>query len=221
MKRTTEQGEITVAAIIAVTMTLLFVGALVFGFWAFAGKQDLQNNTNQKIDAAVEVAKKQTETAKDNEFAEASKSPVYTFRGSATFGSVSFDYPKTYSAYVVEKDTNSNPVDAYFHPSIVPDVNDSSVSFGLRYKIVSDPYVTVLSSFDSYVKAGKTTVAPFRAAKVPQTLGSRVEGNFTTSKSGTMLLIPLRDKTIEIWTESGEHKADFEKYVVPSISFVP
>ena len=221
MKRTKQQGGITVAAIIAVTMSLLFIGALIFGFWAFAGKQDFQNNTNQKIDAAVEVAKKQTETAKDNEFAEALKSPVKTYQGPQTFGTVSFDFPKNYSAYVIEKDSENDPIDGYFHPNVVPSTTDQSVSFGLRFKIVSDTYSNVLMTFDSTIKSGKTTIAPFRAVKVPQTLGSRIDGALSTQKQGTMIILPLRDKTIEIWTESADYKSDFNKYVIPSISFIP
>ena len=170
--------------------------------------------------AKGEVAKKQTETVKDNEFAEASKSPVKVYQASSTFGSVSFEYPKTYSAYVIDKGSSST-VDGYFHPNVVPYIDDTAVSFGLRFKVVSESYASVLKSFDTYIKGGKTKVSAFRAAKVQQTLGTRVDGQLTSRKQGSMIILPLRDKTIEIWTESNDYLADFNKYVVPSISFVP
>lgn len=221
MKIRSEQGAISAAAIIAVTMTLLFVASSSFAFWAFGGMQDYKNNTNEKIDAAVEVAKKQAETAKDNQFAEASKSPVKAFQGSSTYGNVNFEYPKTYSAYVVEKNSDSSPIDGYFHPNIVPSVTADGVSFAIRFRVVGESYSSVLKGYDTYVKSGKAKVSAFRAAKVPQALGSRIDGQLTAQKKGSMVLLPLRDKTIEIWTESADYTADFNTYVIPSISFVP
>jgi len=221
MKTRSEQGVISIAIIVAVSMTLLFVGSLIFGLWAFTGKQDYKNNVNEKIGAAVEVATKQTETKKDNEFAEASKSPVKAFLGSSTYGSVNFSYPKTYSSYVIEKTADTYPIDGYFHPNTVPSTSDDSVKFGLRIRVVGTSYSQILKGYDQSVKTGKVKVSAFRADKVPQTLGSRIDGQLTTKVSGSMILLPLRDKTIEIWTESNDYLGDFNTYVVPSISFIP
>jgi len=202
-------------------MTLLFIGALIFGVTSFAGKQDYKNNVDQKIEAAVEVATKEVETKKDNEFAEASKSPVKNYAGSATYGSVNFEYPKTYSAYVVEKNSETSPIDGYFHPNVVPSTGDDNVKYAVRIRVIGSSYASVLKGFDQFVKSGKAKVSPFRAAKVPETLGSRIDGQLTTKDSGSMILLPLRDKTIQIWTESNDYMGDFNNFVVPSISFIP
>lgn len=222
MKRSNQRGAIGVAAIIAVTMTLLFIGAVVFGVMAYLGEQDYKNNTNEKIDTAVDVAKKQIATTKDNEFAEASKSPVKNYQASATYGSISFDYPKTYSGYVVESNVDTGkPVDGYFQPNIVTSINDDSVAFALRINVLSESYDSLLRGFSQNIKFGTVTAAPFRAARVPQALGTRLDGAIFQKKQGTMILLPLRDKTIEIWTESNQYANDFAKYVIPSINFVP
>jgi hypothetical protein len=221
MVQRSQRGTISVAVIVAVTMTLLFIGTAAFAFWAFGGMQDYKNNADEKIEAAVEVAQKETSTKKDNEFAEASKSPVKSYQGSATYGSVAFTYPKTYSAYVIEKDNASAPIDGYFHPNIVPSIDGTSASFALRLNVVNKSYEQELKSYDSLVKAGKVKVTAFRAAKVPQALGVRIDGQIESKKTGSRILLPLRDKTIEIWTESDQYKADFDTYVVPSISYTP
>lgn len=221
MYKTNQQGAITASVIIAVTMTLLFLGATAFAVWAFGERQDYKNNVQAKIDAAETVARKQAESDKDNEFAEVLKSPVKLFQGSPTYGSLSLTYPKTYSAYVVQKDNDSSPIEGYFHPNIVPSISDNSVSFGLRIRVINSPFSTVMKTFDNFNKSGKAKVTPFRAAKVPQTLGNRIDGQLTSQKSGSMIVLPLRDKTIQIWTESAENLKDFDTYVVPSISFIP
>ena len=109
---------------------------------------------------------------KDNQFAEDSKKPTKVFLGSATFGSVSFEYPRNYSGYVIENDNQDTPIDGYFHPDIVPGTGNASTSYALRLRVVSVSYDGVLKNFDQYVQTGKSKVSPFRAAKVPQSLGS-------------------------------------------------
>ena len=103
----------------------------------------------------------------------------------------------------------------------MPSIDGTSASFALRLNVVNKSYEQELKSYDSLVKAGKVKVTAFRAAKVPQALGVRIDGQIESKKTGSRILLPLRDKTIEIWTESDQYKADFDTYVVPSISYTP
>jgi hypothetical protein len=43
----------------------------------------------------------------------------------------------------------------------------------------------------------------------------------TTNSTGTMVLLPMRDKTLEIWTEAPAYLADFNTYILPNITFSP
>ena len=222
MKRLNQRGTVHVSVIVAIMMTMLFFAATTFGFWALAGKNDYKFNTDKKIEAAVAVEKQKVESSKDNEFAEKEKSPVKSYSGSSTFGSVSFDYPKTYSAYVIESTNgDTTPVNGYYQPNIVPAVSDVTVSFALRLQIVNGQYADLIKQFDSQVKAGKVTVKPFRAAKQPDTLGIRIDGELTTGKQGSMIMIPLRDKTLKLSTEGTQYTGDFNTYVIPSLNFIP
>lgn len=222
MKKYNQRGAVHVSVIVAILMTILFFGATTFGFWAMAGKNDYKFNTDKKIAAAVAVEKQKSESSKDNEFAEKEKSPVKTYNGTSTFGSVSFDYPKTYSAYVIESSNgDTTPINGYYHPNIVPSVTDTNVSFALRFQVINSQYAELIKQYDALSKQGKVTVKPFRAAKQPDTLGIRVDGEITTGRPGSLLLIPLRDKTLKLSTESKEYTGDFDKYVLPSINFIP
>ena len=60
-------------------------------------------------------------------------------------------------------------------------------------------------------------VAPFAAAKVPSVVGVRVDGQINSLKTGTMIVLPLRDKTIELWTEAQEKSGKYPVgvYVLP------
>ncbi len=220
MKRLDQRGSSTALIIAFVLTLLLFFGAAGFGVWAFAGRQDYKNNVEPKITAAVEIAKKETSTTKDNEFVEKEKQPLKDYIGPQPYGSLLVKYPKTWSAYVNESSQSNTPVDGYLHPNYVPGLQ-SSAAFALRVQVVSDAYDQVLKQFASLVKGGKVKVTAYSAAKVPSIVGSRLDGQIVPTKQGSMVLFPLRDKTLKVWTEANQFVGDFDTNILPNLSFSP
>ncbi len=217
MRKLDESGSLVLPFVIVFILMLTAIG---FGAWAYMGRQDYKNKSDDKSAAAVKIAVAAESVRKDKEFAEAEKSPLKTFQGSETFGSIGFQYPKTWSAYVVVNDKGATPVDGYFHPDYVPSATGDT-AFALRLQVVNISYSEVLKTFDATTKTGKVKVSAFRAAKVPSELGSKIEGEISTKKQGTLILIPLRDKTIKVWTENAEFTADFNNTILPSLTFIP
>ncbi len=203
-----------------VLVLLLFFGATGFGIWAFASRQDYKNNVAPKIAAAVAIAQQQTSSQKDNEFAQAQKQPLKSYNGPSTYGSLVVKYPKTWSAYISTSDQGGTPVDGYFQPDFVPGTQ-STTDYALRVQVLSIPYSQALQSFSAYAKSGAASISAFRAAKVPDDLGSRIEGQLTSTKHGIMILLPIRDKTLKIWTEAGQFQADFNNNILPNLTFSP
>jgi hypothetical protein len=212
-----ENGSVSV--ILAVVFGLFFVFALIFGGWAFASRQDYKNNVDQKITDANAVAVQEAETAKDAEFVEKEKSPVRTYTGPVTYGAVSFEYPKTWSLYEV-KATSGTVLDLFAFPLVVPGVSNDQ-TYALRTEIVSQTYDTVVKQYDKDVKSGAVTSTAYRPAKVPDVLGVRIDGTIEREVQGAMVILPLRDRTIKIYTEIPQFVGDFNNIVLPSLSFVP
>lgn len=217
MRKLNQSGSML--ALLVVVSTLL-LGSLGFGVWALMGRQDFKNNSDEKVAAAVAQAKIEEGIKKDAEFIEAEKSPLKTYVASETFGSLSFQYPKVWSAYISEAGKSSTPLDGYFHPQYVPDVA-STTAFALRIQIVDASYEQTLKLLDSSVKSGKIKVSAYRPPKVESVLGARLEGEIASKKQGTMVLLPLRDKTIKVWTENSEFLNDFNTTVLTSLTFAP
>lgn len=217
MRKLDESGSLVLPFVIVFIVMLTAIG---FGAWAYMGRQDYKNNSDVKSAAAAKEAVAVETVKKDKEFAEAEKSPFKTFQGSETFGSVGFQYPKTWSAYVVVNDKGATPVDGYFHPDYVPSIAGDT-AFALRIQVVGISYSDILKTFDPTTKTGKVKVSAFRAAKVSSELGSKIEGEISQKKQGTLILIPLRDKTIKVWTENAEYAADFNNTILPSLTFIP
>lgn len=203
---------------------LLFFGAAGFGAWAFMQREDYKSNSDQKAAAAVSVAEDALTKKLQNDFGEQQKQPLKTYTSPAAYGSVVISYPRTWSAYVIEATTvgTSQGVNAYFHPDFVPNVqNDQSTSYAVRLQIVQRSYQEELKGFDSGVKQGKVKVTPYHAPNMPNVLGTRIDGFITDKKNGSMILLPLRDKTIKIWTEAQTFEGDFNNYILQNLTFVP
>ena len=200
---------------------ILFLGAAIFGIWAYAGMQDYKTNSDKKVATAVQIAQQQASSAKDKEFLEKEKNPLKEYKGPAAFGTISVQYPKTWAAFITESDNNGGTaIDGYLHPNFVPGLQ-SGTDFALRIKVVSRQYADELKQFEGKVKSGKVKISPYTAPKVSGVLGSRVDGEINTGQQDSMVLFPLRDKTIEISTESAQFKGDFDSIILANLTFVP
>lgn len=220
MNRQDQTGAINVLLVPLILAVLLLIGAASFGGWAYSSRQDYKNNSDAKVAEAVMLAKRAEDKVKEAQFAEDSKSPIRTYNGPAAYGSLSIGYPKTWSAYVADTNNTDPFVDGYFSPGAVPDTQALTSTFALRVKVVGNSYSQELQQYQS-ISDGSVMVVPYALPQVPKVVGSLVSGAIDTNKKGYKILLPLRDKTFEIWTESDSYKADFDNYILPNVSFSP
>jgi hypothetical protein len=211
--------------IVEIILGLLLAGALGFGIWAFMGRMDYKSNSDKKSAVAVEKANAAQKIKLDAEYVEKDKLPYDTYSGPGAAGSIKMQYPKTWSAFINEQASSSNPIVGYFHPGFVPDTNGQATAFALRLEVVSTQYSEVLRQYESYVKSGTIAMAPYSFPGVPSVLGAKLSGNIVSGSDkvvGTIVLMPLRDKTIKVWTESNSaFLPDFEAAVLANFTFVP
>jgi hypothetical protein len=218
-----EQGGMNVLLLPVILLALFFIAAASFAVWAYQGRQDYKNNSDAKSAAAV-AANKQVVQAEDaKQFAEAAKLPLKPYIGPETYGSLRVMYPKTWSAYVDIADASSRPLDVYFHSDYVP-APELKQTYNLRIQVSAQSYSQFVNQYAALVKIGKVTAVPYSLPKVKDVAGLRLDGQvlLTDSKSsGTMILLPMRDKTLEIWTESPSYLPDFLNNILPNLTFSP
>lgn len=216
--RSAEKGFVTPLLISFILALVLFLSSAAAALWAYQSRQDYKNNSDQKVQQAVSEAIAKAKTEKDNEYAEKDKSPLREYSGPSAYGSVVVKYPKSWSAFVNENQAENVALDGYFHPGFVP---GGSKSFALRLQIVNAQYDAYLQQFTSNIKAGKTKATAFRPTKVSSELGTRLDGELSTQKKGSLVAIKLRDKTLVLWTEADQYVKDFDTYILPNFTFSP
>lgn len=206
-----------IALIFFVILTLAAGG---FAFWAYGGRQDYKNNTDKKVSAAVDAAVKQESDRKDAEFVDKEKQPYKSYTTPEVSGSIKVTYPKTWSGYVNEDTKGTSFVDGYWHPDIVPGTT-SDTAYALRLEVTNKAYVDEVKSLDNLVKSGDVKVTPYVPKNVSGTTGVRVVGEVTKGKNTTMIILPLRDKTIKLYTQSPDFVKDFDNVVLANLTFTP
>lgn len=211
-----------------ILLVLLLAAALAFGYWAFMGRQNYKNNSDAKAAAAVAAAKAAQASQLQAQYDAQAKAPYKTYQGSATYGTVSFSYPKTWSAYV-DTSSQTEPINGYFFPDIVPGLQ-SGAAYALRVELVDTDYAQVIANQDNNVSGGTETAAAYVPAKlkgVPNAqAGTLFKGNIGNDSNGQplqgeMLVIRVRDKTLQIYTQAQNFMSDFDNIVLPSLSFQP
>lgn len=220
MKSLGQKGAINGLLISLILVVLLLFGALGFGYWAFSGRQDYKNNSDKKVAAAVTAAQAQQQATDAKQYAEEAKNPLKKFVGPSDFGNVTLSYPKTWSGYVVTSG-GSNPLDAYFQPDVVPSVNDQDNVFALRVQIIQQSYDQVVQQYSSIIQQKTATLAPYSLPKVPSVTGSKIDGTIATNQQGSVVILPLRNVTLKIFTQSKSFVNDFNNIILPNASFTP
>jgi hypothetical protein len=219
MKTNRQGGYMNVLLISLVLASVLLVAAASFGAWAFSSRSDYKNHSDVKSAAAAAVAVKATQASDAVKYAEEAKNPLKSFVGPSQFGSITAQYPKTWSGYIIE--STGTPLSAYFQPNVVPNVNDQTSAYALRIQVVSQTYAQQLQMYDTLVQSKKVTVAPYSLPKVPGVVGSRIDGQISTNDQGSIVILPLRNVTLLISTESQDFEPDFNNIILPNLTFSP
>jgi hypothetical protein len=215
-------GALNALLIPVILLFVALMGISAFAYSEYAKATDYQTNTDQKIEAAVAKNSETVSAQKEKDFAEKEKFPYNTYIGPEAAGSLKLEYPKTWSAYInAPKKTTTIPLEGWWYPGQVPSTGDDSNSYALRVKVEQKSYDTIMKAFQGYQKAGKVTIQPYQSANVPSVIGSRIDGEITTKKQGSMVVLPFRDKTLSMWTESADYKGDFDNIILKNFMLTP
>lgn len=223
MNRRTEAGAANIFLIFFIITFVLFLATASFGAWAYTQMTDYRDRSDAKVAAAVKNAETKQQAKLEQEFAEKEKSPLKVFKGSPTFGSVTFNYPKTWNVYVSDSSSNS-PLLAYFKPNFVPAPADG-VTYALVVELLSESYDSIADQYNNELDSGKvkaTTYTPPKMVGQPNVIpGIRFSGLINNDKQGTVIIVKLRDKTLKVSTDGQDYLKDYENIVLASLTFTP
>ena len=202
------------SVVLLVVATLLLVLVSIFAVIQTSNVSKYKNNTNQLIASAVVQAKSAQQTLDNASYQKQIQSPFASYLGPASYGSISFSYPKNWSSYI---NNTSDGIDGFFYPGSLPSVDDASASnYSLRIKVANSSYSDTLNGYSS----SDLSVVPYSLPKVQGDIGVQIKGKLNNGKTGTLIILPLRTQTLQIWTEGGGFNNEFNQ-ILSSLTFIP
>lgn len=105
------------------------------------------------------------------------------------------------------------------HPVLV-NTNQDQI-YALRVEVINQSYKDLSDEFETGVQKGTVKASPYALPKIPKVVGIRFDGQLTNQKNGTVILLPMRDKTIRISTENPDFRGDLDKIILPSFVYNP
>lgn len=211
-----QRGVANVLLIPLIISAVLLVASIGFGAWAFTSRQDYKDNVDQKIAAAIKINSKEVSDQKDNEFLEKEKYPLSTYQAPDQLGAVKISYPKTWSAYISEEEDSAEYI---FSPKYIS--SNSDVPAALRVTVEASSYSDTLSSYDSKIADGELKAKAYSLPRVENVVGVRLDGAIDNDVQGSLVILPLRDKTLVIANEVPNLVDDFNNKVLANITFNP
>lgn len=205
---------------VILTILLILVSAVAILFvWLYIQKysewESARTDVDGQIDAAVAMARAETATKMEEEFAEREKYPYRSFAGPADYGSLSFEYPQTWSVYVAKDASNGGDYEAYLNPVEVQPVSSSTIN-ALRVTIKDTAFETAIRQYESLIKNGRLTLS---TRNVGGTLANLYIGELPNGIRGALVAFKLRDKTVLIQTDAELFIDEYYK-ILDTVTFV-
>lgn len=201
--------------VIIILLTLLLIGALLLAFYFYTLYTSASSDLDSKIEAAVLEANKEQENLLRAEFDEQEKKPYKTFTGPADYGSLSFQYPKTWSVYIDKDASNGGNFEAYLHPLEIAPINDNQSRFALEVYITNDTFENAASYYAQKIKDGalKSSVIQINGQDA-----ARYDGELPNGFLGSVVIIKIRDKIAYLQTDAEIYEEDFNK-IIETVTF--
>jgi len=209
-----ERGAISGLLVAVIGLSVLVLGLGSFAIWAFVAYNDASSDLDSKIAVAVAQGKEEKGNDDEAKFAEREKQPNKVFKAPDDYCGLSFQYPKTWSAYESEQISNGGDFKAYLNPDVVPPIS-SSQQYALRVTIEQKDYDSITSQYEGLVTKGDLKQS---SASSQGNQGTRLTGNFSKNIRGDAVIYRCRDKTITVRTDANTFKTDFEA-IIRTITF--
>ncbi|USN97815.1 MAG: hypothetical protein H6799_01845 [Candidatus Nomurabacteria bacterium] len=198
---------------------ILLVVSLIFGLSQMSKVSDYKKNFDSKVSEEVAKQSQVISEQKQAEFDEKEKAPYKFWTSPTQYGSIKVGFPKTWSYYLAlnEASSSGEQINLYAYPDYVPEISRDT-KYALRMTLETDDYNSVLNS---YRKKSAQDGLEISTVQVSNVSGIKIRGALEKDTSGTLVVFPIRDKVLTVWTESKDYESDFENIVLKNLSFIP
>ncbi len=202
---------------VGVLAFILLITTIVFSIQSNNKSAQLKTATQDGAKAGAEAQK----AADDKKFQEAQSSDTRTYTAPEFAGSFSIKLPKLWSLTVTPNE-GTNTIAAIANPEYI----DTKVErYALRFSLIDQPYTSYKTKLDQQTK--QKVSASFKGLTASATTLSGIEGMkyvgqiSTKIPNGTVILVPIRDKTFSIETDDNAVYSEVFNSILSSVKLKP
>ncbi len=163
----------------------------------------------QKADAAA-AAREEQKQADEAEFVQRQKEPNRNYSAPLVLGALNISYPRNWNLYAEEKPEAGLQLNLFWNPDLVQSENTYDGTYALRAILEKTVYNLAVAKRQSAVEKGELTAEPITVSGIN---GTRYRGRVAENHTGILVILPIRDKTLSIWTESIDYTNDFNTII--------
>lgn len=207
-----KKNSTLIETIILVVVCIIAAVAIVFAVINFMQYNELKNNADSEKEIAVAEAKKDQQEIDNLKFEDQLKLPNNPFTGPSDYGSLSFEYPKTWSVYVESDGLNNSDFVSYFAPSQINPVGSEDSRYALRFYILNRQFNDVVKDYERLASDNGLSQSTFNGDN-NRISGIRYEGSISDEIDGVVIVTKVNDKTAIFQTDAKVYMDDFNKLI--------
>lgn len=194
------EGSKTIIIFVLAILVAIFAGLFV---WKFLDWSNVNSTIDYKVEQRVADQERQIGDRLEAAYEAERNSDTTTFLGPNVYGSLTFSYPKTWSAYIEKDESLNNGIySAYLNPSSVGPITADSV-FALRIRIENTDIKQAVASYDKEVMDGTMTSSAVSLNN--SSLSATVYTKNDNSSKIAVFKIPNRNQVVILSTDSAKN----------------
>ncbi len=203
--------------IVGIIAVVFFITTIIFSMQSSNKSQQLTTATQDGAKAGAEAQK----AADDKKFEEAQSSDTRTYTAPAYAGSFSIKLPKLWSLSITPNESTTT-ISAIANPE---NIDTKAERYALRFSLINQTYTNYKTKLDQQTKQ---KVSPsFKGLTSSKATLSGIEGTkyvgqiSTKITNGTVILVPIRDKTYSIETDDNAVFSEVFNTIIASVVLNP
>lgn len=175
-----------------------------------------QKQSTTAYNDGMEAGKKEQKEADNVAFNKELTSSTRTYTAPVINGSFEISYPKAWSLSV--DNSSSYPVAGLINPSFV---TVQAPEQALRFTLIDTPYAAIKKRYDDSLKTYKAKASEVTVSGIK---GTQYAGNINDKSKtsvGTVVIVPLRDKTMLMQTDNNKVYGETYKQMLETAKLIP
>lgn len=144
---------------------------------------------------------------------EEAKLPYRSYFAPQAYGNFEIKFPKNWNVYSLQNEGATKQMDLRIHPDNVTVVTAQNGEYAFRLELIQQNIDKSKRNMEQRVKNKKVTL---RDTSVSGIAGVRYEGEWADKRNGVMIIVPVRDKSLYLYTDGDKYRAEYEEILKQS-----